>query len=83
MTKTKKIKKEDFEIRAGRVLDEYSGKNMGITQIKYLVKILIFCKKMDDNFKMPMPSKDVCKKWDMNDWCDYLDATWADRSLPI
>lgn len=88
MTKTeekREMKKEleEFEVRAGQVLDEYSGENLGITQINYLVKILIFCKKMDNSYKMPMPSKDLCKEWDINDWCDYLDATWADRRLPI
>ena len=74
---------EEFEIRAGQVLDEYSGENLGITQINYLVKVLIFCKKMDNSYKMPMPSKDLCKEWDINDWCDYLDATWAERGLPV
>ncbi len=83
--KTKRLAKEyeEFEIKAGKVFDEYSGENLGITHIKYLITILIFCKKMDNSYKMPMPSKDICKEWDLNDWCDYLDATWAERSLPV
>ena len=38
-----------------------------------------FCKKMDKEFKLPMPPKEISKDWDINDWCQYVDATWAER----
>jgi len=68
---------EDFSARAGRLLSEYSGGNVGIVQIKYLVDILLFCKNVDKTYKMPVPPKDLSKEWTFNDWCDYVDATWA------
>ena len=69
----------DFEIKAGKMLEKYSGEDMGITQIKYLTTVLTFCKKMDKEFKLPMPPKEISKDWDINDWCQYVDATWAER----
>ena len=73
----------DFDTKAGKLFEEYRGEKVGITQVKYLVTILKFCKKIDPSFQMPMPKKDICKNWNSHDWCDYIDATWQRRELPI
>jgi len=69
-----------FETKAGKILEEYSGDNVGIVQIKYLTSVLTFCKQIDQAFMLPMPLKDVCKKWNVHDWGDYIDAVWAERN---
>ena len=72
---------EDFDIKAAKVISKYTGENMGITQIRYLVTVLNFCKKMNKEFKFPMPNKDLSIKWDVYDWCDYLDLTWQKKGM--
>ena len=75
-----KVENEDsFDIKAAKVISKYTGDDMGITHIKYLIGILNFCKRMNKEFKFPMPDKEISVKWNVTDWCDYLDLTWQER----
>ena len=64
------------EAEAAKVILKYSGKNLGMSRIQWITRLILFCKKINNKFQLPMPPKEISIVWELDDWCDRIDLQW-------